>query len=145
MILGVRVLLIALLLVGSTGSARCQALCAGPADSLAVAQSPPAQTHSGQQTEPDHAGCHGGGVASPEAPSTLPGGPRDSCQDGCCTVLTGAALAPSSGPGPTSATSSILAGADLDPVRSRPDRPRHGRLPAPFGSPFHFRNPPLLI
>ena len=109
------------------------------------AQTPSTQTPSTQTTEPDHAGCHGGGVASPAAPSPLPGRSPDSCQEGCCTVLTRAAVAPSSSPGPTSATFPILAGADLDPARSRPDPLRHGCPAAPFESPFHFRNPPLLI
>jgi hypothetical protein len=140
MILGIRAFLVALLLVGSTGSARCQALCAQISDSEATALARSAET-----TAPEHAGCHGGGVASPEPLSPLSGGSADPCQDGCCTVLTRATVAPISSAGPTSAASSMLAGVALAQVRSRPDRFRHAPTTAPLPSPFHFRNPPLLI
>ena len=136
MILGVRVLLIALLLVGSTGSVLCQALCARPSDSRATAQSPSAEAAT------QHAGCHGGGVSSPEPLSDRSGEP---CRDGCCTVLTRATAAPISSPGPTSTASPMLAGGDLDEALSRPDLLRHSRPAARLKSPFQFRNPPLLI
>lgn len=140
MILGIRAFLIALLLVGSTGSARCQALCAQPSDSQATALARSAET-----TAPEHAGCHGGGAASPEPLSPLSGGSADPCQDGCCTVLTRATAAPISSPGPTSTASLMLAGVDLDEARSRPDLLRQSRPAARLKSPFQFRNPPLLI
>ena len=136
MILGVRVLLIALLLVGSTGSVLCQALCAQPSDSQATVQA-----RSAEAAAP-HAGCHGGGVTSPEPLSDRSG---ESCRDGCCTVLTRATAAPISSPGPTSTASLMLAGVDLDEARSRPDLLRHSRPAARLKSPFQFRNPPLLI
>ena len=137
MILGVRVFLITLLLVGSTGSARCQALCAQPSDFQATAHARSAET-----AAPDHAGCHGGGVASSEPLSDSSG---ESCQGGCCTVLTRATAAPISSPGPTSAAAPMLAGVDLGEARIGPDRLRHARPAARLKSPFHFRNPPLLI
>ena len=136
MILGVRVFLIALLLVGSIGSALCQALCAQPPASQAAAQA-----RSAEAATP-HAGCHGGGATSPEPLSDRSG---ESCQDGCCTVLTRATAAPISSPGPTSTASPLLACVGLDQVRSRPDRLRHAPTAAPLRLPFHFRNPPLLI
>jgi hypothetical protein len=136
MILGVRVLLIALLLVGSTGSALCQAQCAQPSDFQATAQA-----RSVEAATP-HAGCHGGGVASPEPLSDRSG---ESCQEGCCTVLARATAAPISSPGPTFAASPMLAGVGLDEARIRPDRLRHSRPAARLESPFRFRNPPLLI
>ncbi len=139
MILGVRVFLIALLLVGSTGSARCQALCARRSDSQATAHARPAAT-----TAPDHAGCHGGGVASPE-PESLPDSSGDSCEEGCCTVLARATAAPIFSPGSALAASPMLASLDLGEVRIRPDRLCHSRSAARLNSPFHFRNPPLLI
>ena len=136
MILGVRVFLIALLLVGSIGSALCQALCAQPPASQAAAQA-----RSAEAAAP-HAGCHGGGATSPEPLSDRSG---ESCQDGCCTVLTRATAAPISSPGPTSTASLMPAGVDLDEARSRLDLLRHSRPAARLKSPFQFRNPPLLI
>jgi hypothetical protein len=132
----VRVLLIALLLVGSTGSALCQALCAPPSDLQATAQA-----RSAEAATP-HAGCHGGGVTSPEPLSERPG---ESCQEGCCTILTRATVAPISSPCPTSGASPILAGFDLDEVRAKSDLFPKARRAARLKSPFHFRNPPLLI
>ena len=136
MILGVRILLIALLLVGSTGSALCQALCAQPPDSQATAQARSAEA------APPHAGCHGGGVASPEPLSDRSG---ESCQGGCCTVLARATADPISSPGPTPAASPMLAGVDLGEARIGPDPLSYSRPAAHLKSPFHFRNPPLLI
>ena len=137
MILGIRVFLIALLLVGSTGSARCQALCAQPSESPATALARAPETPA-----PGHAGCHGGGVTSPEP---LPDRSGESCQEGCCTVLTRATAAPICSPGPTSAASPLLASLGLDEVRIGPDLPCHSCPAAHLRSPFHFRNPPLLI
>jgi len=137
MILGVRVLLIALLLVGSTGSVLCQALCAQPSDFQATAHARSAET-----ATPDHAGCHGGGVASPEPLSDRSG---ESCQGGCCTVLAQATAAPISSPGPTPAASLVLAGVDLGEARIGPDPLCHSRPAAYLKSPFQFQNPPLLI
>ena len=137
MILGVRVLLIALLLIGSTGSARCQVICAQLPDSQPTADTRPAKV-----ATPDHGGCHGPGTASSEP---LAEGSGESCEGGCCTVLTRAATAPISSPGPASALSPMLAGVDLDDARIRPDRLRHSRPAARLKSPFRFRNPPLLI
>jgi len=137
MILGVRVLLIALLLVGSTGSTLCQTLCAQLSNFQATAHA-----FSAEMAGPDHAGCHGGGVTSPEP---LPDRSGESCQEGCCTVLTRATAAPICSPGPTSAASPLLASLGLDEVRIGPDLPCHSCPAAHLRSPFHFRNPPLLI
>jgi hypothetical protein len=137
MILGVRVLLVALLLVGSTESVLCQALCAQPSDFQATADARSAET-----AMPDHAGCHGGGVASPEPLSDRSG---ESCQGGCCTVLARATADPISSPGPTPAASPMLAGVDLGEARIGPDPLSYSRPAAHLKSPFQFRNPPLLI
>jgi hypothetical protein len=136
MILGVRILLIALLLVGSTGSALCQALCAQPPDSQTTAQARSAEA------APPHAGCHGGGVTSPEPLSDRSG---ESCQDGCCTVLTRATAAPISIPGPTSTASPMLAGVGLYQFYAGLDLLSHSRPAERLKLPFRFRNPPLLI
>ena len=122
--------------VGSTGSALCQALWAQPSDFQVTAQARSAEVAT------PHAGCHGGGATSPEPLSDRSG---ESCQDGCCTVLTRATAAPISSPGPTSAASPLLAGVHLDEVRIGPDLPCHSCPAAHLRSPFHFRNPPLLI
>jgi len=137
MILGVRVFLIALLLVGSTGSTLCQTLCAQPSNSLATAHA-----FSAEMAGSDHAGCHGGGVPSPEPLSDRSG---ESSREGCCTVLTRVTAAPISSPGPTPAAFPMLAGVDLGEARIRPDRLRHSPPAAHLESPFQFRNPPLLI
>ena len=136
MILAVRVLLIALLLVGATGSTLCQALCARPSDFQATPQA-----RSAEAATP-HAGCHGVGVTSPKPLSDRSGEP---CRDGCCTVLARATAAPISSPGPTSTAPHMLAGVGLDEARSGPGLLRHSRPAARLKSPFHFRNPPLLI
>jgi len=135
-ILEVRVLLIALLLFGSTGSAVCQVLCARPADLQAIADARPAGA-----AMPGHAGCHDRG-ASPEPISERPDG---SCEEGCCTTLAHATADPISGPGSAFAASPMPTGIDLGEVRAGsdlfPELPSPGRLK----SPFQFRNPPLLI
>jgi len=135
MILGLRALLIALLLIGSTGSAVCQVLCARPADPQAIAHARPAGA-----AMPDHGGCHDS--PSPEPLSKRSG---ESCEEACCTALTLATADPISGPDPASAASPMPAGADLDEVRARSDLFPKARLAARLKSPFHFRNPPLLI
>ena len=137
MILGVRVLLIALLLVGSTGSVRCQALCAQPSDFQATAHARPAET-----ARPHHAGCHGGGVTSPAPLSDRSG---ESCRGGCCTVLARATAAPISSPGPAPAASPMPTRVDLGEARIGPDLLCHSRPAAHLKFPFQFRNPPLLI
>ena len=139
MILGVRILLIALLLVGSTGSARCQALCAQPSVSPATARARAAEA-----TAPGHAGCHGGGV-SVSSPEPLSDSSGEACQEGCCTVLTRATAAPISSPGPAPAVSPMSAGLDRALARIRPDRLCPSRPAAHLKSPFHFRNLPLLV
>ena len=84
--LGVRVLLIALFLIGSTGSALCQSLCAQPPDFLAAAQARSAEiARTAETAGPGHAGCHGAGATSPEPLAERSG---KSCEGGCCTVLT---------------------------------------------------------
>jgi hypothetical protein len=137
MILVVRILLIALLLVGSTGSALCQLLCAQPADFQATAPSAPASEMAG----PDHGGCH----AAAAPPEPLSKGSGEPCERDCCTVLTRATPAPLSDPVPTSAASPMPAGVDLDQARIGPGLLRHSRPAVPLESPFQFRNPPLLI
>jgi hypothetical protein len=136
-ILEVRVLLIALLLFGSTGSAVCQVLCARPADLQAIADAQPAGA-----AMPDHAGCHEPGAPSPEP---IPERPDGSCEEGCCTTLALATADPISGPGSVVAASPMPIGRDLGEVRAGsallPEPPSPGRLK----SPFQFRNPPLLI
>lgn len=137
-ILGTRALLIALLLIGSTGSARCQAVCAQLADSRATA-------HAGGPAKvatADHGGCHARGIASPEPLSERSG---ESCEKGCCTVLTHATVTPTPTPGPASAASPVRVRVDLDEVRAGSDLLRKSPPAACLESPFHFRNPPLLI
>jgi hypothetical protein len=135
MILGVRVLLIALLLIGSTGSALCQSLCAQPSDLQAAA-------HAAETAGPVHGGCHSGGVSSPVPLTEQPG---HACVGGCCTVLTRAAVDSTFSPGPAPADSPMPAGADLHESCIRPALLRHSQPVGPFESPFRFRNPPLLI
>ena len=144
MILGVRALLIAVLLVGSTGSAMCQSICAEAPDFQATAHAGSAETAQTSGTaEPDHhAGCHGAGVPSSEPLSKRSGEP---CEGGCCTVLARATADPISGPGPTPTASPVPAGIALDEARIGPDLLRHLRPAARLQSPFQFRNPPLLI
>jgi len=136
-ILEVRVLLIALLLFGSTGSALCQVLCDQLEDSQVIAHVRPSEVAAS-----DHAGCHGGGVPLPEPLSERSG---ESCEKGCCTALTHATVAPISSPGPASAASPMLACVDLGEVRARSDFLPKSRPAERLNSPFHFRNPPLLI
>jgi hypothetical protein len=136
-ILGVRILLIALLLFGSTASARCQALCAQPADSQAIAHAP-----SAERAAPDHAGCHDPGAPAPEPLSERS---AESCQEACCTALTLATAAPISSPDPAAAAPPMPTGVDLDVVRPGSDLLPRSRPAACLKSPFHFRNPPLLL
>jgi hypothetical protein len=133
----VRVLLIALLLFGSTGSALCQVLCAQLEDSQVIAHARPSEVAAS-----DQAGCHGGGVPLPEPLSERSG---ESCEKGCCTALTHATVAPISSPGPASAAFPVRAGVDLDEVRTRSDLLRKSPPAASLESPFRFQNPPLLI
>ena len=137
MILGSRVLLIALLVLGSAGSSLCQVLCAGIAAAPAVAHASPPEAVS-----PDHSGCHGGGVASPEPLSERS---AESCRKGCCAALTHATMTPTPISGPASAAAPVRAGVDLDRVRIRLNLLRESPPAAGLESPFHFRNPPLLI
>ena len=136
-ILGLRALLIALLLAGSTGSAQCQVICAQAADSQALLHARPAEL-----AAQGHAGCHGGGAASPEP---LAESPPESCERDCCTVLTHGTMTPPPAPGPASAASPALAGLDLVEVRTRLDLLRRPPPAECLESPFQFRNPPLLI
>jgi hypothetical protein len=136
-ILGSRVLLIALLVLGSTGSSLCEALCARIATSPAVADAGPFEA-----ATLDHSGCHGGGVASPEPLSERSAEP---CRKGCCAALTHATMTPPLILGSASATSPLRAGVDLDQVRTRLNLLRESPPAACLDSPFHFRNPPLLI
>jgi len=136
--LGVRALLVAVLLIGSTGSIRCQVICAEFANSQATAHARPAE-----MATPDHGGCHGRGIASPEPLSERSG---ESCEKGCCTVLTHATVTPNPISGPASAASPMLACVDLGEVRTKSSDFLHKSRPAErLNSPFHFRNPPLLI
>jgi hypothetical protein len=136
-ILRLSVLLIAVLLTGSAGSARCQVVCAQIADSHSPAHARPAEV-----ADPGHAGCHAG-ATTPSEP--LAETSDDSCERGCCTVLTHGTVAHSPNPGPASAASFPLAGLDLDEVRTRSGPLRRPPPAECLESPFQFRNPPLLI
>jgi len=134
---GVRILLIALLLFGSTGSVLCQALCAqlGEPTDIAHARAAEAAT-------PDHPGCHDRGVASSEPLSESSTG---SCEEGCCTVLAVATATPLSSPDLAPAASPMPVGVDLYQVGAGPDRLSHSRPAERLKLPFRFQNPPLLI
>jgi hypothetical protein len=135
--LGMRALLVAVLLVGSTGSIRCQATCA----ELTAFQSA-AHAHQAAVAMPDHGGCHGRGMDSPGPLSESSG---ESCERGCCTVLTHATVTPNPIPGPVTGVSPLRAGVHLDDVRTHADLLRESPPLARLASPFRFRNPPLLI
>jgi hypothetical protein len=133
----VRALLVAVLLIGSTGSVRCQALCA----ELAAPQPADHARHAAVAT-PDHGGCHGRDSASPEPLSESSG---KSCDEGCCTVLTHATVTPNPVFGPAHTASPVRSGVHLDDLSSRADLLRESPPVARLASPFRFRNPPLLI
>jgi hypothetical protein len=135
--LGMRALLVAVLLIGSTGSVRCQALCAE-----FTAPQPADRARHAAVAAPDHGGCHGRSVASPEPLSESSG---RSCDEGCCTVLTHATVTPNPVFGPAQTASPIRVGIRLDDLRSRADLLRESPPVARLASPFRFRNPPLLI
>ena len=137
MILGVRVLLIALLLFGSTGSVLCQALCAqlGEPTDIAHARATEAAT-------PDHPGCHDDDGASPEP---LSESSTESCEEGCCTVLAFATATSLSSPDLAHDLSPMPEGVDLYQVHAGLDRLSHSRPAERLKLPFRFRNPPLLI
>jgi hypothetical protein len=133
--LEVRALLVAVLLIGSTGSVRCQALCAELA-------APQPRSHV-EVAAPDHGGCHGGSMASLQP---LSGSSRQPCEQSCCTVLTHATVSPDPISGPASAASPMLAWMGLGEACTRSSdsvrRSRPADLPK---SPFLFQNPPLLL
>ncbi len=134
---GSRILLSALLVLGSVGSSLCQVGCAGVAASPAVAHA-----GSSEAVSSDHSGCHGRGTPSPEPLSERSPEP---CREGCCAALTHGAVAPTPVPGPAPAASPVRASVDLDQVHTRPALLRESPPAECLESPFHFRNPPLLI
>jgi hypothetical protein len=136
-ILGSRILLIALLVMGSAGSSLCQVGCAGIAASPAIA-------HAGasEEVSSDHSGCHG---RSAPAPEPLSEGSPEACRKGCCAALTHGTVPSTPALGPTSAASPVPGGIDLDQFHTRMTVLREAPSAECLQSPFHFRNPPLLI
>lgn len=133
---GVRILLIALLLFGSTGSLLCEAACAR-ADSQSAALAAIATA-----AAPDHAACHGSDVPVREQ---APADSGDPCEAGCCSLLTLATVSPPTAPGLDSVWSPLLACEALHQIRERSNPTPVSRAAGPPGPPFRFRNLPLLI
>ena len=135
-----RLLLVALLLWGTTGAAVCRAYCAHVAEFASFAEAP-----AFEHPAPGAAPCHGHGEPSPASRSQ----PQDSDgadDTGCCPDLwftAGAEVSWTAAQAPLfSAQGTFLALASM---------PESGRRmlaaalpPEPLRSPFRTNNPPLL-
>lgn len=137
MALGARALLIALLVLGSSGSILCQTRC------LQIAGAPAVPQAEAEEVAGPHDGaCHGGGTSSPEP---LPERSGESCGEGCCTVLAHAAVTPDPLSPPAPAALPLAARIEIAGSLAKSDRLRESPPAACLDSPSRFRNPPLLI
>jgi hypothetical protein len=132
--MGAKILLIAVLLFGSTGSVVCDALCAKNLDSEGVLFD-----RADEEAAPVHGACHGSGGASGSTP-TDPSSTDEIC---FCGDLR---LGPASwvvGAGDGSAAATAWS-APLEPPQARPASSSVPRPPDLLNSPFLRENPPLL-
>ena len=136
-----RLLLVTLLLWGTTGAAVCRAHCAHVAELAGVAE---AQTR--EHPAPGAAPCHGQGEPSP-APHSQPQDSDGSNDTGCCPALwftagAKASWAAAQAPAFLAQGTLLATGSALESGR----RLLAATLPpGHLRSPFRTQNPPLLI
>jgi len=134
-----RLLLVALLLWGTTEAAVCRAYCAHAAEFASVADAQKLE-----QPAPDAMPCHGHGKPSP-APRSQPQDSDGSDDTGCCPDLwfTGAGASWTAAQAPA-----FFAQGTLLAIASAVESGRRVLAPAvplePPRSPFQAQNPPLL-
>ena len=134
-----RLLLVALLLWGTTEAAVCRAYCAHVAEFASVAEAQELE-----QPAPDAMPCHGHGKPSP-APRSQPQASDGSDARGCCPDLwfTGAEASWTAAQAPA-----FFAQGTLLAIASAVESGRRVLAPAiplePPRSPFRTQNPPLL-